>query len=206
MPLDGSLATVTAEMNARAAILPGCTRLLEGHRALLAAEQLQPPSSRRELIVADVVDPATRSRMMASIGPKNTRPEILVRRYLHGAGLRFRLHAEYLPGTPDVVMTKYHAAVFVHGCFWHRHSGCKYAATPKTRVSFWTAKFAANVGRDFSKADVLRSKGWRVFLVWECEANDELALDALFWQIVSIPTEAATTLPVPADHCYNSHM
>ena len=98
--------------------------------------------------MVDVVDKATRSRMMSGIQGKNTKPELLVRKYLHGRGLRFRLHARELPGKPDLVFPKYKAVVFVHGCFWHRHAGCKYATTPGSREQFWTNKLSENVARD----------------------------------------------------------
>ena len=126
--------------------------------------------------------------MMASIKTKHTKPEQLVRRYLHAAGLRFRLHDRRLPGTPDLVLKKYNAVIFVNGCFWHRHLGCTYATTPGTRPDFWQTKFAKNVARDRAKSALLTASGWRVFTVWECESIDELALDRLFWQIVAPPS------------------
>lgn len=135
--------------------------------------------------MSDVVDHWTRSRMMSGIKGKHTKPERLVRFYLHAAGLRFRLHAKHLPGTPDLVLPKYRAVVFVNGCFWHRHSGCKYASTPATRPSYWASKFSRTVSRDILVASALRKAGWRVFTIWECEARDDLGLDNLFWQLVS---------------------
>jgi DNA mismatch endonuclease (patch repair protein) len=118
--------------------------------------------------MADVVDSGTRSRMMSGIKGKHTRPELLVRSGLHHLGFRFRLHPRNLPGRPDLVLPKYGVAIFVHGCFWHRHPGCKYATTPTTREDFWRAKFEANVERDRRKALELREAGWRVLTVWEC--------------------------------------
>lgn len=123
--------------------------------------------------------------MMSSIRGSNTRPELLVRRYLHATGLRFRLHARSLPGRPDIVLPQYRAAVFVHGCFWHRHEGCRFATTPATRAEFWQDKFRGNVARDHRDALLLHSAGWRVFTVWECEAANEEVLDRLFFSIVS---------------------
>src|SRR5687768_16771374 len=96
----------------------------------------------------DVVDRATRSRMMAAISGRNTVPELSVRRALHAAGLRFRLHRRDLPGSPDLVLARFKAVVFVHGCFWHRHRGCRFATTPRSNASFWSQKFEANVERD----------------------------------------------------------
>lgn len=134
--------------------------------------------------MVDVVDKATRSRMMSGIQGKNTRPELLVRKYLHSRGLRFRLHAKELPGKPDLVFPKYKAVVFVHGCFWHRHSGCKYATTPSTREHFWTNKLSENVVRDSYQISALDGLGWRVFVVWECELRDGTArLDLLYSEI-----------------------
>jgi len=117
----------------------------------------------------DVVDKATRSRMMAAITGKNTRPELALRRFLHALGYRFRLHRKDLPGKPDIVMPKLRTCIFVHGCFWHRHAGCRYATTPKTRREFWAAKFSRNVERDLENVQALEAKGWTVMIVWECE-------------------------------------
>src|SRR4051812_7398106 len=96
----------------------------------------------------DIVDRTTRSRMMSGIRNKNTRPEIAIRQALHAAGYRFRLHRRDLPGSPDIVLPRHRIAVFVHGCFWHRHLGCRFATSPKTNQDFWNTKFAANVARD----------------------------------------------------------
>lgn len=123
---------------------------------------------------------------MAGIGARDTRPEHAVRRYLHAAGLRFRLHGRKLPGRPDLVFPARKTVVFVHGCFWHRHVDCRFATTPTTRPAFWQHKFSSNVDRDLRVAKSLRSMGWRVLVVWECEARNELALDRLFWRIVSV--------------------
>lgn len=122
--------------------------------------------------MVDIVDSATRSRMMSGIKGKNTKPEIQVRKYLHGRGLRFRLHVKDLPGKPDLVFPKYKAVVFVHGCFWHQHAACKYATMPSTRVNFWTNKLSENVARDSYQIAALEGLGWRVFVVWECELQD----------------------------------
>lgn len=135
--------------------------------------------------MTDVVDSATRSRMMASIRGKDTSPEMRVRRYLHGAGLRFRLHDRKLPGSPDLVLPRRRIVVFVHGCFWHRHPGCRYAATPATRSDFWLNKFSANIARDERNRIALERSGWRVIIAWECEVRDETRLDELFWRILA---------------------
>lgn len=116
----------------------------------------------------DVVDRETRSRMMAGIQGKDTKPELSLRRALHARGFRYRLHAKDLSGKPDLVLPKHRAVVFVHGCFWHRHEGCRFATTPATRPEFWQAKFAANVARDSAVCSMLLRDGWRVATVWEC--------------------------------------
>jgi DNA mismatch endonuclease, patch repair protein len=121
----------------------------------------------------DVVDSATRSRMMAGIRSKDTKPEMAVRRYLHARGFRYRLHARDLPGSPDLVLPKYRTAILVHGCFWHRHSGCRFATTPTSNVERWDAKFRANIARDAKKLASLEEAGWRVIVVWECELRQD---------------------------------
>lgn len=119
----------------------------------------------------DIVDRATRSRMMSGIRGKDTKPELIVRSYLHRAGLRFRLHAK-LPGKPDLVLPKYRTAVFVHGCFWHRHEGCRYATTPASNAEFWQEKFAGNMRRDARAKQQLEELGWHVQVIWACQLND----------------------------------
>lgn len=116
----------------------------------------------------DIVDAVTRSRMMSGIRGKNTRPEIALRRALHARGLRYSLHGNALPGKPDIVFTKFRAVCLVHGCFWHRHAGCRFASTPKTREGFWEEKFATNVARDLKVRADLARLGWRVAVIWEC--------------------------------------
>lgn len=133
----------------------------------------------------DIVDPETRSRMMAGIRSRDTAPELLVRRYLHAAGLRYRLQAGSLPGRPDIVLHGRKVAVFVHGCFWHQHPGCSKAKMPASRTDFWSAKFEQNRRRDEEATRALRQAGWWVETIWECEAGDELILDALLWRILA---------------------
>lgn len=106
--------------------------------------------------------------MMSGIKSKNTQPEILVRKHLHEQGFRFRLHIADLPGKPDIVLPKYKLCIFVHGCFWHRHEGCRYATTPSTRPEFWIKKLASNKQRDIRVKMQLLEAGWRVFELWEC--------------------------------------
>ena len=107
--------------------------------------------------------------MMARIRGKDTKPELIVRSLLHRAGVRFSLRRKDLPGKPDIVLPKHAAVVFVHGCFWHRHKGCKVATMPKTRADFWQAKFAANVARDKRNQHDLKKAGWKVIVLWECQ-------------------------------------
>lgn len=118
--------------------------------------------------MADIVTPKVRSRMMRGIKGKNTKPEIQLRKHLFKVGFRYRLHSKDLPGKPDIVLPKWNAAIFVHGCFWHRHAGCSLATTPSTRTEFWKQKFDANVERDSRNKENLIDAGWRVATVWEC--------------------------------------
>jgi DNA mismatch endonuclease (patch repair protein) len=118
----------------------------------------------------------TRSRNMAAIRGKDTAPELAIRRILHSMGMRFRLHRKDLPGSPDIVLPRHRTVVFVHGCFWHRHEGCRYTTTPKTRQEFWLAKFESNVFRDRRNQANLEQLGWRVLVVWECELRKPEAL------------------------------
>lgn len=118
--------------------------------------------------MTDIVDRQTRSRMMAGIKGKNTKPELALRRSLHARGFRYRLHSKNVHGRPDLVLPKHRAVIFVHGCFWHRHEGCRYATTPATRAAFWKAKFDANVARDSAVRGALLAAGWRVAAIWEC--------------------------------------
>lgn len=122
----------------------------------------------------DIFTPSKRSQIMAGIRSKDTRPELIVRKIAHSMGLRFRLHRRDLPGSPDLVFPRWRLAVFVHGCFWHRHEGCRLAAQPKTRPEFWQQKFAANVRRDRNTIDQLSGLGWRVEVIWECETRQPL--------------------------------
>lgn len=118
---------------------------------------------------------------MAGIGRKDTRPEMTVRRLLHKAGIRYVLNDRRLPGSPDIVMPRYKVCVFVHGCYWHRHSGCKFATSPSTRQAFWQAKFQANVARDRRNVDHLLILGWRVVILWECGIRGSNPASRLDW-------------------------
>ena len=128
----------------------------------------------------DRLDPARRSANMAKVRGKNTGPELLVRRIAHAMGLRFRLHRSDLPGSPDLVLPRHKLVVFVHGCFWHRHEGCRRASVPATRQEFWDGKFAATVERDRRNLTVLEQSGWKVLTLWECELKDASAVEEAF--------------------------
>ena len=139
----------------------------------------------------DIVDKQTRSRMMAGIRGKDTKPELALRRALHARGFRYRLHAKHVRGRPDLVFPKHHAVVFMHGCFWHRHNGCRYTSTPSTRPEFWQAKFEANVARDATVRAALLESGWRVATVWECALRkpDKVAASAEFLSVWLMSSE-----------------
>lgn len=117
----------------------------------------------------DTLTSEKRSWNMSRIRGANTRPELAVRSMLHRMGYRFRISNKILPGKPDIVLPKYRAVIFVHGCFWHRHQGCKYAYTPKSRLDFWRRKFEGNVMRDKNNFSLLKKTGWLPIVVWECE-------------------------------------
>ena len=123
--------------------------------------------------MTDFLTKEERSRRMASIRSKNTVPEMALRRTMHALGLRYRINDRRLPGKPDIVLTRHRAVVFVHGCFWHRHCGCKIASTPKSNTGFWLKKFEDNVTRDSRTREALIGLGWRVFVVWECELGSQ---------------------------------
>lgn len=122
----------------------------------------------------DSLTPAKRSWNMSRIRGRDTKPELALRSALHRLGYRFRLSDRNLPGRPDIVLPKYKTAVFVHGCFWHRHKGCKYAYNPKSRVEFWQHKFEENTARDERNINDIRSNGWIPVVVWECQIKHDL--------------------------------
>jgi DNA mismatch endonuclease (patch repair protein) len=117
-----------------------------------------------------------RSRIMRGIRKRNTKPELLVRRQLHAMGFRFRLHRRDLPGTPDVVMPRHRAVIFVHGCFWHQHAGCRHGNQPRRQIDYWLPKLARNIERDAQAEKALAAQGWRVLVLWECELGDRAGL------------------------------
>jgi DNA mismatch endonuclease (patch repair protein) len=129
----------------------------------------------------DTLSPEERSARMALVRSRDTKPELRVRRFLHAAGLRYRLHQRVLSARPDLVFSPRYTVVFVHGCIWHRHPdpACPLTRTPKSRIDFWTAKFAENVARDMRQRAELEAAGWRVLVIWECQTNDQAHLAAL---------------------------
>ena len=142
--------------------------------------------------MTDIVSPETRSRMMSGIQGKNTQPEMTVRRALHAAGFRYRLHVRSLPGRPDLVLPRYSAVCLIHGCYWHRHPGCPNATTPATRTEFWQEKFRSNVERDGRQRRQLQNMGWRVAVIWECALKPKRADAALARFIRWLPSDAPT--------------
>nr|DAL99851.1 MAG TPA: DNA G:T-mismatch repair endonuclease [Caudoviricetes sp.] len=123
----------------------------------------------RFVFMADTHDRATRSYNMSRIKSKNTKPELWVRKYLFSQGLRYRINVHSLPGSPDIVLAKYKTVVFINGCFWHGHAGCRYFVIPETRKDWWIEKINKNIERDNRANEALRSVGWNVIIVWECQ-------------------------------------
>ena len=155
----------------------------------------------------DTLTKERRSWTMSRIRSKDTKPELLVRKYLFSRGLRFRVNVGRLPGHPDIVLAKYNALIEVRGCFWHRHEGCATATNPKSHVRFWREKFERNVARDRLHEEQWAAAGWRVFIVWECELRPfvrEVTLAKLYAAIVGAPAfayaeETADAVPLAAE-------
>lgn len=148
--------------------------------------------------MTDIVSSKRRSEMMSGIRGHDTAPERAVRRIAHRMGLRFRLHRKDLPGRPDLVFPKHHLAVFVHGCFWHRHHGCKYAYMPKSRVEFWTKKFKENVARDRRQEAALRALGWRTLVIWECGTRHEAVVERRLVRCITGTSSGPTSRSHPS--------
>ena len=127
--------------------------------------------------MADVHDKATRSYNMSRIRNKDTKPEILVRKFLFANGFRYRLNEKKLPGKPDIVLPKYKTVIFVNGCFWHGHENCKYFKLPATRTEWWKEKIEGNIKNDINKHDQLREAGYKVIVIWECEIKNKSIFD-----------------------------
>lgn len=133
----------------------------------------------------DTLSPARRSWNMSRIRGRDTGPELALRSALHRAGFRFRLHRSDLPGRPDIVFVGHRVAVFVHGCFWHRHAKCRFAYTPRSNVAFWTDKFQKNRARDAKAKRHLRKLGWKAVVIWECSLSDPAAAVATIGQLLA---------------------
>ena len=142
--------------------------------------------------MADVLDPKQRSQMMSLIKGKDTKPEMVIRKYLFSKGLRYRLHNKKLSGKPDIVLKKYKTVVFINGCFWHGHKDCKYFKMPKSNEFFWEQKINRNRARDIANEFVLQTEGWKVIRIWECELKKvkdrEITLEKLYQEITSQPS------------------
>lgn len=136
--------------------------------------------------MADVHDKETRSYNMSRIKGKNTKPEMLVRKFLHTNGFRYRLHVKNLPGKPDIVLPKYKTVIFVHGCFWHGHEGCKYSKLPNTNAAFWMNKIGRNVELDLINKKLLKKGRWKVIEIWQCSLrkNEEKTYNSLFKKLL----------------------
>ncbi len=129
--------------------------------------------------MADTMTPEQRSRCMSKIKGRDTKPEIMVRKYLFSQGLRFRVNVATLPGKPDVVLPKYHVVIFINGCFWHGHSDCRYATIPKSNTDFWLSKINRNRARDLEVEEQLIAKGWKVIRIWECSLKSKYRQETL---------------------------
>lgn len=133
--------------------------------------------------MTDIMTPEQRHKCMAAIKGKDTKPEMLVRRYLHACGFRYSLHCKKLPGSPDLVFRSLRTVIFIHGCFWHGHEKCKYYRLPKSNTEFWRDKVEQNRQRDCAVIQKLESKGWRVFIIWECELKNKSTREATLRRI-----------------------
>lgn len=136
--------------------------------------------------MTDIKTPEERSRNMAAIHSCDTKPEMLVRRYLHGMGWRYGLHNKKLPGSPDIVMRRFKTVIFVHGCFWHGHENCKYYRLPKSNTEFWQDKINKNRTRDERDVEALLQLGWNVIVIWECELKTEVLRQQTFSRLLEI--------------------
>ena len=134
--------------------------------------------------MADDRSPAERSLNMSHIRSRDTSPELKVRSMIHRAGYRYRLHVKEMPGKPDIVMPRYRTAIFVNGCFWHRHLDCRYATMPKTNIDYWQQKFKRNVDRDQETYNALKQDGWSIVVIWECQTRDRNRLSKLLAEIL----------------------
>lgn len=149
--------------------------------------------------MADRMTPEQRRRCMAAVKSRNTRPEMTVRRFLFAKGLRYRLCNPRLPGSPDIVLAKYKTVIFIDGCFWHGHEGCRYFRMPQSNTDFWRHKINMNIARDYRANVELRLRGWRVIRLWECEIKDRHTSPALLDSLYRTITGRPTAYALPAD-------
>lgn len=149
--------------------------------------------------MADVHEPRVRSYNMSRIKSKDSRPEILVRRFLHALGYRFRLHKKNLDGKPDIVLKKHNTIVFIHGCFWHGHKGCKNFVIPKTRTQWWLNKINRNREKDQESVKALRRNGWNIIIIWECELKKDKR-DTTLKKLIQKLLDPKLTEPSPLPH------
>jgi len=129
--------------------------------------------------MADVHSKKVRSYNMSQIKGKNTKPELIVRKYLHSNGFRYRLYDKKLPGKPDIVLPKYKTVIFIHGCFWHKHDNCKYFVVPKTRTQWWLDKINKNVTNDLTNYEKLKKLNWNIIIIWECDLKPDIKENTL---------------------------
>ena len=149
--------------------------------------------------MTDVMTKEQRSRCMAAIKGKDTKPEMIVRRYLFSRGLRFRVQVRKLPGNPDIVLPKYKTVIFVNGCFWHGHEGCKYFRLPKSNIEFWKEKIDRNIARDIRNEEDLKILGWNIIRVWECDIKKVSGREAYLQNIYNAITQPNRTKPYEED-------
>ena len=140
--------------------------------------------------MTDVHEPKIRSYNMSQIKGKDTKPEFIVRKYLHANKFRFRLHSKNLPGKPDIVLRKYNTVIFIHGCFWHGHEGCKYFVIPKTRTQWWLDKINRNRTKDIENIQSHKKNGWKIITIWECELKKARCLNTLETLIEKLHTKS----------------
>ncbi|MGY5808435.1 very short patch repair endonuclease [Rhizobium sp. LEGMi198b] len=145
--------------------------------------------------MGDRVSPEVRSKIMSRIRGKDTSPEMKVRRCAHALGFRFRLHVAGLPGRPDLVFPSRRKIIFVHGCFWHRHTDCKLATTPRSNVDFWQGKFQRNLARDIVILEKLHALGWKVLVIWECQISNDTALAEIIKSFLLAEFASSTESP-----------
>ncbi len=150
--------------------------------------------------MADKISQLHRSWVMSRVKGRNTKPELIARSLLHQLGYRFTVNGpknRKLPGKPDIVLPKYKTVIFVHGCFWHRHPGCKHATTPKSNTEYWVSKFKRNIERDRANVETLKELGWQVFIIWECELKNPRQTIAKL--IAAFPRTESYCLPEELD-------